>query len=94
MAVAGVNLEGGIWIADGDYWSRTVADQVNSSKVWNSAKDYDMANGEGTWGDITRGYASSVLSGVIETTAPVAGASSPWASAGLVMEFDARDCSG
>ncbi|MBN2803701.1 MAG: hypothetical protein JXR91_11440 [Deltaproteobacteria bacterium] len=95
MTYSGICLLGGSWLAISDYWSRTADDRDNSSIVWNSDKSYDLALGEGSWGDITKGYETLTTGGksleaVIETTAPI-GSSDSFGY--LQLYFLPKDCS-
>jgi hypothetical protein len=89
MSNIGMNLKGGIWSAFSDNYSRTTADQVNSTKVLTSDRKFDMALQYGTYGDIAPGYIIKTGSGqeiqsIIKTFSKV-GADA--ADAGFVMSF-------
>ncbi len=95
MKGPGNNIEGGMWYAGSDYWSRG-EDKSQSSKVWTLAGDYDMAHGEGVWGKIQEGYwldrYPAYLGAKLEILGPVA-PDQKWAEASVQMEFLPRDCS-
>lgn len=95
MSTAGLNVDGGHWTAISNYWSLSAAEQPNASKILTSDESYDMALGEGDWGDIKRGYHDVYqdkigLGAVVQTFALSGGAAS---QGGLLMEFLPRDCS-
>lgn len=97
MAVAGKNNIGGIWYALGDYWDRTDAQKADGeyTKVWAPDGVTEMANGEGTWGDITAGYTTkSTYDEVLQAEIEIAHTNGDVMNYGaLQMEFVARDCS-
>ena len=89
MSNIGMNLEGGTWSAFSDYWSRTQADQVNSTMVLTPDRSFDMALQYGTWGDIAPGYIEEPVTGmelqsIIKTFSKVGGDA---AEGGFVMNF-------
>lgn len=97
MKGPGANLQGGVWYAGTDYWSRSTALRSNSSKAWTLDKSYEMSLGEGTWGKIENGYDLTNSPAKLGTTFEILGpvdpnSSSPWAAAYLQMEFLPRDC--
>jgi len=89
MSNIGMNLKGGLWSAFSDNWSRSAADQANSTKVLTSNRSFDMALQYGTYGDIAPGYMPDPLAGmelksIIKTFSKVG---ADGAEAGFVMNF-------
>lgn len=89
MSNIGMNLKGGLWTAFSDNYSRTTADQVNSTKVLTADRKFDMALQYGSYGDIAPGYTDKSGSGmeiksIVKTLGKVG---SDAAEAGFVMNF-------
>lgn len=89
MSNTGMNLKGGLWSAFSDNWSRTGADQANSTRVLTPDRSYDMALQYGTWGDIAPGYIDEPVTGqelksIIKTFSMAGGDA---AEGGFVMNF-------
>jgi hypothetical protein len=64
MSNIGMNLNGGLWSAFSDNYSRTSADQSNSTKVLTTDRQFDMALQYVTYGDIVPGYFEKPVSGM------------------------------
>jgi len=93
MFTPGTNLLGGRWVAISDFWDRSEEAQALSTRVLTPDRSYDMALGEGSWGQIGEGYRAEdgrlMLSAIVDVLGPVGGA--PGFGA-LWMEFLPRDC--
>jgi hypothetical protein len=63
MSNLGINLKGGTWSAFSDNWSRTEADQANSTRVLTPDRSFDMALQYGTYGDVIPGYVYDAATG-------------------------------
>ncbi len=63
LSNTGVNLKGGLWNAFSDYFSRSAADQANSTKVLSANRSFDLALQYGTYGDIAPGYSIDPTNG-------------------------------
>jgi len=89
MSNIGMNLKGGIWSAFSDNYSRTTADQANSTKVLTADRSFDMALQYGSYGDIAPGYIDKPVTGqeiksIVKTFSKM-GVNA--AEAGFVMNF-------
>ena len=89
MSNHGINLKGGEWSAFSDYWSRTTANQVNSTKVLIPDLSYDMALGTSNYGDITKGYLDVPGKGsyIESTIKTLALSGTDPANGGFIMNF-------
>jgi len=92
MGFVGINRRGGTWVAASDYWDRPEQERDKSTQVLTYDKSYDLALGEGVWGDVTNAYrevdGKRVMSSHVTAERLVFG--NAWG--GLWMEFLARDC--
>jgi hypothetical protein len=53
----GMNLRGGTWVANSDFWDRdTATRKTTATKVYNNAQNYDLVAQNGVWADFTKGY--------------------------------------
>lgn len=92
----GITIEGGISAATSDFWSHKTAVRKDSATlVLNLERNHDMVAGNGSWGDISKGYRSTNEDGtsnfmdfIVKARAPINGFE---ANGGMMFQFYPND---